>query len=81
MRGAAAIPAPPACAAEPEPGVTGSKGLYGRAAEETAIGARLFLSHLTVGYHLYKAYPKLGITSRTQLPAVFARETRANGTR
>jgi DNA-binding CsgD family transcriptional regulator len=42
------------------------------------IGARLFLSHRTVGYHLYKAYPKLGITSRTQLPGVFARETGAN---
>jgi DNA-binding NarL/FixJ family response regulator len=41
------------------------------------IGARLFLSHRTVGYHLYKAYPKLGITARTQLAGVFARETRA----
>jgi DNA-binding CsgD family transcriptional regulator len=42
------------------------------------IGARLFLSHRTVGYHLYKAYPKLDITSRAQLPAVLAREARAN---
>ncbi|MFD0852404.1 response regulator transcription factor, partial [Actinomadura adrarensis] len=31
------------------------------------IGAQLFLSHRTVGYHLYKAYPKLGIASRGEL--------------
>jgi ATP/maltotriose-dependent transcriptional regulator MalT len=31
------------------------------------IGQRLFLSHRTVGSHLYRAYPKLGIASRVQL--------------
>ncbi|MGH8792579.1 MAG: helix-turn-helix transcriptional regulator, partial [Stackebrandtia sp.] len=31
------------------------------------IGARLFLSPRTVGYHLYKAYPKLGVASRAEL--------------
>ncbi|WP_370970133.1 LuxR C-terminal-related transcriptional regulator [Amycolatopsis sp. cg9] len=31
------------------------------------IGARLFLSPRTVGYHLYKVFPKLGIASRAQL--------------
>ncbi|MEU9763423.1 ATP-binding protein [Streptomyces sp. NPDC001834] len=34
------------------------------------IAARLFLSPRTVGHHLYKAYPKLNVASRAQLPAV-----------
>ncbi|HEX4252034.1 MAG TPA: helix-turn-helix transcriptional regulator [Pseudonocardia sp.] len=32
------------------------------------IGDRLALSPRTVGYHLYKIFPKLDITTRTQLP-------------
>jgi DNA-binding CsgD family transcriptional regulator len=31
------------------------------------IAAQLFLSPRTVGYHLYKAYPKLGVSRRSQL--------------
>jgi DNA-binding NarL/FixJ family response regulator len=31
------------------------------------IGERLFLSHRTVGSHLYRAFPKLGISSRSEL--------------
>ncbi len=33
------------------------------------IGQSLFLSHRTVGFHLYRLFPKLGITSRNQLRA------------
>jgi DNA-binding NarL/FixJ family response regulator len=32
------------------------------------IGERLYLSHRAVGSHLYRLFPKLGVTSRTQLP-------------
>jgi DNA-binding CsgD family transcriptional regulator len=31
------------------------------------IGQRMFLSHRTIGSHLYRVFPKLGITSRAQL--------------
>lgn len=34
------------------------------------IGQRLFLSHRTVSTHLYRVFPKLGVTSRTELSAV-----------
>jgi DNA-binding CsgD family transcriptional regulator len=33
------------------------------------IAARLFVSHRTVGSHLYKIFPKLGISSRGELAA------------
>jgi DNA-binding CsgD family transcriptional regulator len=31
------------------------------------VAAQLFLSPRTVAYHLYKAFPKLGISSRAEL--------------
>jgi len=33
------------------------------------VGERLYLSHRTIGSHLYRLFPKLGITSRSQLAA------------
>jgi DNA-binding CsgD family transcriptional regulator len=38
---------------------------HGRSNKE--IAAQLFLSARTVGHHLYKAYPKLGVASRSEL--------------
>lgn len=46
-----------------------SQGLTNR-----QIGERLFLSHRTVGSHLYRAFPKLGITSRAQITAALERD-------
>ncbi len=44
-----------------------SEGLTNR-----EIGERLYLSHRTVGSHLYKLFPKLGITSRSELRVALA---------
>ena len=36
------------------------------------IGQMLYLTHRTVSSHLYRAFPKLGITSRTELRAALS---------
>jgi DNA-binding CsgD family transcriptional regulator len=36
------------------------------------IGQRLYLSHRTISTHLYRTFPKLGITSRAELSAALA---------
>ena len=36
------------------------------------IGEQLYLSHRTVGFHLYHVYPKLGISGRAQLHAALS---------
>ena len=33
------------------------------------IGQRLYLSHRTVGSHLYRVFPKLGVSARNELRA------------
>jgi DNA-binding CsgD family transcriptional regulator len=42
------------------------------------IGARLYLSHRTVGYHLHRIFSKAGITSRSALRPVLAANHPAN---
>ena len=36
------------------------------------IGQKLYLSDRTIGTHLYRIYPKLGISSRSELAAALA---------
>ena len=43
--------------------------LAGAGLSNREIGERLYLSHRTVGSHLYRIFPKLNITSRGQLTA------------
>jgi DNA-binding CsgD family transcriptional regulator len=40
------------------------------------IGQKLYLSHRTISSHLYRVFPKLGITSRTELRQVLGRTIR-----
>lgn len=46
--------------------------LAARGLSNREIGQQLFLSHRTVGSHLYRVFPKLGITSRQQLAEAMA---------
>jgi DNA-binding NarL/FixJ family response regulator len=36
------------------------------------IGQRLYLSHRTISTHLYRVFPRLGITSRAELSTALA---------
>ena len=42
-------------------------GLLTEGLSNKDIGLRLYLSHRTVASHLYRMFPKLGVTSRAQL--------------
>nr|WP_223772600.1 helix-turn-helix transcriptional regulator [Streptomyces sp. 135] len=47
-------------------------GLAARGLTNREIGEKLFLSPRTVGSHLYRSFPKLGITARSQLRDLIA---------
>ncbi|MGS2616297.1 AAA family ATPase [Micromonospora sp. LZ34] len=74
LRATGDVPAAPRTAGDPLSVLTPQERQVVRLAAEGAtnrdIAAQLFLSPRTVGYHLYKAFPKLGITSRAQLAAI-----------
>jgi DNA-binding CsgD family transcriptional regulator len=44
--------------------------LVARGHSNKEIGARLYMSHRTVGSHLYRIFPKLGLRSRVQLARI-----------
>lgn len=53
--------------------------LVAAGASNREVAGQLFLSPRTVEYHLYKAYPKLGVSSRTQLVGALAGEPELTG--
>ncbi|WP_035847520.1 helix-turn-helix transcriptional regulator [Kitasatospora azatica] len=73
---AAGSAAPVAAPAGPLAGLTPQEEqiarLAARGLSNREIAAQLFLSPRTVGHHLYKAYPKLGIASRAELAQLVA---------
>jgi DNA-binding CsgD family transcriptional regulator len=54
--------------------------LAARGLTNREIGERLFLSPRTVGSHLYRTFPKLGVTARSQLRDVVEAATADGGT-
>lgn len=46
--------------------------LAARGLSNREIGRRLYLSHRTIGSHLYRLFPKLGVSSRSELAGVLS---------
>jgi DNA-binding CsgD family transcriptional regulator len=64
------------------PAGPGPPGGFGQIAQLAAqglsnrdISQRLYLSHRTIGTHLYRIFPKLGITSRGELRSALSART------
>ncbi|MFD1938840.1 MULTISPECIES: helix-turn-helix transcriptional regulator [Nonomuraea] len=74
LRATGDVPAAPRQADDPLSVLTAQERQVVRLAATGAsnrdIAAQLYLSPRTVGYHLYKAFPKLGISSRAELAAI-----------
>ncbi|MFI7637500.1 AAA family ATPase [Nonomuraea sp. NPDC049400] len=74
LRATGDVPAAPRQADDPLSVLTAQERQVVRLAASGAsnrdIAAQLYLSPRTVGYHLYKAFPKLGISSRAELAAI-----------
>ncbi|NUW44869.1 AAA family ATPase [Nonomuraea rhodomycinica] len=74
LRATGDVPAAPRQADDPLSVLTAQERQVVRLAAAGAsnrdIAAQLYLSPRTVGYHLYKAFPKLGISSRAELAAI-----------
>lgn len=74
LRATGDVPAAPRVADDPLSVLTAQERqvvqLAATGASNRDIAAQLFLSPRTVGYHLYKAFPKLGISSRAELRKV-----------
>ncbi|HEX4247434.1 MAG TPA: AAA family ATPase [Pseudonocardia sp.] len=65
--GVHSAPAPPTALTELTPQQQQIVRLAARGLSNREIGERLFLSPRTVGSHLYRSYPKLGVSARAQL--------------
>ncbi|MEU9280499.1 LuxR family transcriptional regulator [Streptomyces sp. NPDC048342] len=74
LRAAGATTAPAAPTGELTPQERQIAELAAQGLTNRDIAARLYLSPRTVGYHLHKVFPKLGITARAQLRDALTQE-------